>query len=67
MRKTMEEARTTLQQTGGALGGDAPLQQNAREALREVTRAAKALRTLADTLERHPESLLQGKHKEAQP
>lgn len=67
MRKTMEEARTTLQQTGGALGSDAPLQQDAREALREVTRAAKALRTLADTLERHPESLLQGKHKEAQP
>ena len=67
VRKTMEEARSTLQQAGGALAGDAPLQQNAREALREVTRAAQALRTLADTIERHPESLLRGKQKEEQP
>ena len=67
LRKTMEDARTTLQQAGGALAGDAPLQQNAREALREVTRAAQALRTLADTIERHPESLLRGKQKEEQP
>ncbi|MGB7988938.1 MAG: mammalian cell entry protein, partial [Candidatus Methylophosphatis roskildensis] len=67
LRKTMDEARATLQQAGGALAGDAPLQQNAREALREVTRAAQALRTLADTLERHPESLLRGKQKEESP
>lgn len=66
VRKTMEEARSTLQQAGGALAGDTPLQQNAREALREVTRAAQALRTLADTIERHPESLLRGKRKEEQ-
>ena len=67
LRKTMDEARATLQQAGGALAGDAPLQQNAREALREVTRTAQALRTLADTLERHPESLLRGKQKEESP
>lgn len=67
MRKTADEARATLQQIGTALGGDGPLQHGARDALREVTRAAQALRNLADTLERHPESLLRGKRKEEQP
>lgn len=67
LRKTMDEARNTLQQASGALAGDAPLQQNLREALREVTRAAQALRTLADTIERNPESLLRGKQEEALP
>lgn len=67
VRKTLEQARTTLEQTGGALAGDAPLQQDAREAMREITRAAQALRTLADTLERNPESLIRGKKKEETP
>jgi paraquat-inducible protein B len=32
-----------------------------REALAEITRAARALRGMAEYLERHPEALLKGK------
>lgn len=67
VRRTVEEARATMQQLGAAVAADSPLQQNAGAALREVTRAAQALRTLADTLERNPESLIRGKQKEDRP
>jgi paraquat-inducible protein B len=40
------------------------VQQELRETLRELARAAAALRTLADYLERHPESLIRGKGEE---
>lgn len=40
---------------------DAPLQQDLRETLREVSRAAQSMRVLADYLERHPEAILRGK------
>jgi paraquat-inducible protein B len=40
---------------------DAPLQQDARRTLEEVNRAAASFRSLADYLERHPESLIRGK------
>jgi paraquat-inducible protein B len=43
---------------------DAPLQQDMSETLQELTRAATALRELANYLERHPEALLRGKPKE---
>jgi paraquat-inducible protein B len=35
--------------------------QNAGQALHDVSRAARALRELADLLERQPEALLRGK------
>lgn len=37
------------------------MQQDLRDALGEVTRAARTLQELADYLSRHPESLLRGK------
>ena len=43
------------------VGKDAPAQQELRDALQEITRAARSLRVLADYLERHPESLIRGK------
>jgi paraquat-inducible protein B len=43
------------------LGKNAPVQQDLRDALQEVTLAARALRVLMDYLERHPDSLLRGK------
>jgi len=43
------------------LGENAPVQQELRDALQEITQAARALRVLADYLERHPESLIRGK------
>ena len=46
------------------LGKDAPAQQELRDALQEITRAARSLRVLADYLERHPEALIRGKSEE---
>ena len=43
------------------LAEDSPLQQDMRQTLRELTRAAGSLRILTDYLERHPESLVRGK------
>jgi len=60
-RAALAEARKTLGTAERSLKSDAPLQQDAREALREVGRAAQAMRVLADYLERHPEALIRGK------
>jgi paraquat-inducible protein B len=72
LKGTLEEARRTLDQVGKAAGSvqqmaapDAPLQQNLGGTLDEVSRAAASFRALADYLERHPESLLRGKKKDA--
>ena len=46
------------------VGKDAPAQQDLRDALQEITRAARSLRVLTDFLERHPESLIRGKTEE---
>lgn len=61
-RSTMQAARSAIDRAERSmLATDAPLQQDVRDALRELTRAAEALRALADYLERHPESLIRGK------
>jgi len=61
VRKTLDEARKALGSAKQTLSPDAPLQQDLREALREMGRAAQSLRLLGDYLERHPESLIRGK------
>ena len=67
-RDVTPEVRTMLVAARGALGAvdqtlaaDAPLEQDLQQTLKQLARAADALRTLADYLERHPESLLRGK------
>jgi paraquat-inducible protein B len=68
VRKTLQQAERTLQGAQQSLqqvdrnliSPDAPLQRNASETLDELQRAARALRVLADYLQRHPESLLRG-------
>ena len=55
------DARRTLSSAERVLSPDTPLQVDAREAMREIARAAQAFRILADYLERHPEALLSGK------
>lgn len=59
IRKTMEELQATM-------AGDSPLQQDARQALKGLTEATRSLKSLSDSLERQPESLLRGK-KEPKP
>jgi paraquat-inducible protein B len=62
----LEEARRTLGAAERVLAADAPMQQDMREALHELTRAAQALRMLADYLERHPEAIIRGKKEDEQ-
>lgn len=56
--------RTTLGNLDRTLAADAPLLSDVRDATREISRAAQALRSLADTLDRQPEALLKGKREE---
>jgi len=60
-RAAIADARKALAATERALATESPLQQDARNAMRELARAAQAFRLLADYLERHPEALIQGK------
>jgi paraquat-inducible protein B len=66
LKATLEEARVTLNKAQGLLAEDTPLQGDLRTTLRDVSRAAQAVRSLADYLERHPESVLRGKREESQ-
>ncbi|MFC0399219.1 intermembrane transport protein PqiB [Paraburkholderia rhizosphaerae] len=54
-------ARTTLNSANSALQPDSALQQDTADAIRELSRTASALRSLAEYLERHPEALIRGK------
>jgi paraquat-inducible protein B len=65
LRRALTTAERVLSNTDNALlGPDAPAQQELRDALQEIARSARAIRLLADTLERNPETLLRGKKKE---
>jgi len=63
-KATLEEARKTLGAAKQTLSADAPLQQDLRETLRELSRTAQSLRALTDYLDRHPESLIRGKQED---
>jgi paraquat-inducible protein B len=66
---TLKEARRPLATADSVLknvdttvlGKNAPVIPELRDALKEITLAAKSLRDLMDYLERHPESLIRGK------
>jgi paraquat-inducible protein B len=60
-RAALERAQRTLEAAQGTLESDAPVQTDLRDTLREVSRAAEAVRNLAELLEREPQSLLRGK------
>jgi paraquat-inducible protein B len=60
-RGTLSAAEKTLSTVERTVSPDAALTVEARAALREISRAAAALRGLADFLERHPEALIRGK------
>jgi paraquat-inducible protein B len=61
LNKTLEQARKTFKAGEQMLQSDSPVQGDLRETLLELTKAAEQLRSLADYLERHPESLIRGK------
>ena len=61
LKDTVIEAKKALVSADRLLSADAPVQQDTREAMREIARAAHAFRILADYLERNPSALLMGK------
>lgn len=62
LRRAIASADQVLKSTDATLvGTNAPAQQEIRDALQEIVRAARSVRVLADYLERHPESLIRGK------
>lgn len=64
IQAALKDARKTIDTAGRTLAEDAPLQQDLRQTLQELSRTAASVRVLTDYLERHPESLLRGKPKD---
>lgn len=61
LQETLEQAERTLATVGTVLEPSSELYHQTTQALREATRAARALRSLATTLERNPNALLFGR------
>ncbi|MFA6900730.1 MAG: MlaD family protein [Desulfurivibrionaceae bacterium] len=62
--KASEELAKTAQTLQGLAGEESPTVQHLNTALREMTRAARVLRLLAETLEQQPAAVVQGKRLE---
>jgi paraquat-inducible protein B len=63
----LTDARGVLQGAGGALDSNSTLQLNLNDLMQELTRAARSLRVLSDTLAAHPESLIRGRRAQPAP
>ncbi|CAN5539411.1 MlaD family protein [soil metagenome] len=68
----LQQTMTTVQRSLGEIDRnftteDAPLQRNANQALGELQRAAQSMRSLADYLQQHPETLIRGKPADPKP
>jgi paraquat-inducible protein B len=59
--QTLAQLRTSVQQLGGVLAPDSPLQNDLSLALEQLAGAAQSVSTLADFLERHPNALITGR------
>ena len=65
MQATLDELRRTMRSSESILSSDAPMQQDIRRAVQQMTRAASSIQLMADYIEQHPESLIRGKKPEA--
>jgi paraquat-inducible protein B len=61
VRSTLSDTRATLAAARRTIATDSALQVELQTTMREVAASARALRELAETLERRPEALLRGK------
>ena len=61
LRQVVHDLHQTMTEMQANLAGDAPLQQETRQALRGMAEAARSLKALTDSLEHSPEALIQGK------
>jgi paraquat-inducible protein B len=64
-RGTLDAGRGTLDSANRLIAPNSVLAADLANTLQEVSRAARAVRVLADYLERHPEALIRGKTGEA--
>ena len=62
--ETLPEFNKTIKNADNLLASDSPLQMDLRDTLRELTKAASALKKLADTRDQQPQSILFGKPSE---
>lgn len=67
MRDTLEQTRKTLASANATFAEDSPQRQQVGQAMDEIQRTARSVRTLTDFLGRHPESLIRGRLKDNQP
>jgi paraquat-inducible protein B len=58
---TMKQAEKSLATIEDTLKNASPLQQDLQTALQELAKAARSIKNLTDYLQRHPESLIEGK------
>lgn len=66
LNQTATELQATAAAARGTLGGGGANQdQSLPEAIRQLTEAARSIRSLTDYLGRHPEALIRGKAKES--
>lgn len=61
LKATLTAAQHTFGSAEKVLQSDSPLQSDVRQALQELTQTLQTVNTLAEYLERHPESLIRGK------
>lgn len=64
---TLAEVRQTLQAANAALASGSPQREQLSETLDDLDRTSRSLRDLSDYLSRHPESLIRGRPKSADP
>ncbi len=65
--RALDNAGATLKSADAVLSSESPLQSDLRQTLMDVNRTLAAIRALADTLTRNPESLVRGKQAPASP
>ncbi len=61
VNNAIEQVHKTLEAAESLLKTDSPVRQEMKQALKELSGAARSIQSLADYLERHPESLIKGK------
>lgn len=65
LRATADELQRSAAALRQTVSSDSELHRNAVRTLEEVAQAARSLRTLADTLDQHPDALLRGRQSAA--
>lgn len=60
-RSALVKAESVMSGADRMIGDDSQLRHSLTQLIKELTDSARAVRTLSDTLQRHPEALIQGK------